>query len=144
MSSLSTEHKRPSVICAALMNRSTSSAKSKTRGHGPPSPLVCKSLRVSGRHASRGTLSERRGPSRVAGGGLLWDTLQDSKKVWEHWEENIRETRSWFNFSHTEHFYTPDLWMFYSSKHRESYCRVYAGMLKSGTCTEFSRGCFFF
>lgn len=28
------EHKRPSVVCAALMNRSTSSAKSKTRGHG--------------------------------------------------------------------------------------------------------------
>ncbi|CAB1437220.1 unnamed protein product [Pleuronectes platessa] len=28
------EHKWPSVICAALMNGSTSSAKSKTRGHG--------------------------------------------------------------------------------------------------------------
>ena len=31
---LAAEHKWPSVICAALMNRSTSSAKSKTRGHG--------------------------------------------------------------------------------------------------------------
>lgn len=36
---LAAEHKRPSVIYAALMNRSTSSAKSKTRGHSPPSPL---------------------------------------------------------------------------------------------------------
>ena len=31
---LAAEHKWPSVICAALMNGSTSSAKSKTRGHG--------------------------------------------------------------------------------------------------------------
>lgn len=31
---LTPEHKQPSVICAASVNRSTSSAKSKTRGHG--------------------------------------------------------------------------------------------------------------
>lgn len=30
---LAAEHKRPSVICGALVNRGTSSAKSKTRGH---------------------------------------------------------------------------------------------------------------
>lgn len=31
---LAAQHRRPSVICAALMNRSTSSVESKTRGHG--------------------------------------------------------------------------------------------------------------
>lgn len=61
------KHKQPSVFFAALMNRSTSSAKSKARGHGRHHCWFVKSPGVSGRRASGGMLSKQQGASRVAG-----------------------------------------------------------------------------
>ncbi|KAK5920455.1 hypothetical protein CgunFtcFv8_024263 [Champsocephalus gunnari] len=56
------------------MKRRTSSAKSKTCGHGLPSPLVCKSPKSVWASCQQGHAVEKQ-QGRGAGGrgGLLWD-----------------------------------------------------------------------
>ena len=83
---LATEHKRASVICATLINRSTSSAKSKTRGHSrhprrflnrrgrlgvAPAVACCRKQQEAWRVAEEGHCGGRRTVRRVTakGGG---------------------------------------------------------------------------